>query len=515
MRFAQDAQGQGLPPLAFLLRKWRRWRFTERAIDRAYAAWARADRPDAGVWRARVEGLRGAPLISVVMPVRDPPEAWLRQAVASVQAQFYGDWQLVIADDGSVAPHVAAVLDGLARDQRIEVVRLGRSVGVSLASNAALARATGAYVTFLDHDDVLAPQALAAVACELAASPDLDMVFSDEDQLVEGRRAAPYFKPGFNPDLMLSHNAVCHMAVYRRSLVARLGGLRAAYDGSQDFDLCLRVMGEVPARRIRHVPMVLYHWRQSAGSLSGRGMAACRDAAARAVADHLRDAAAVGVSAALPQWPEVRFLVPAPRPSVSVIGAVVAGCESVAAAAAATGDVLLFLAPGLRPVAADWREAMLGQVCRAEIGAVGARLCGPDGRLLHAGYGLDPVRVAVSAEADAADPGYRGQFMLARSVAAVSLDCLMVRREVFVAAGGLDARAGDFAGVDFCARLAARGLRCVWEPRAWLAYDAPPKPLRAGADWMRGRWGDALARDPYTNPNLVVRHGRLGLARAA
>jgi len=142
-------------------------------------------------------------------------------------------------------------------------------------------------------------------------------------------------------------------------------------------------------------------------------------------------------------------------------------------------------------------------------------LCGPDGRLLHAGYGLDPVRVAVSAEGDAEDLGYRGQFRLARSVAAVSLDCLMVRREVFAAAGGLNPAAADFAGVDLCLRLGARGLRCVWEPGAWLAYEAPPAALRTGADWMRGRWAEALARDPYGNPNVVVRGGRLGLAKRA
>jgi GT2 family glycosyltransferase len=498
--------------LAFFLAVLRRRRRAEAVIDRRYAAWARRDVPKAAVWRARVEKLRGTPSFSIVMPVHETDPRWLAEAVASVRAQFYDKWELLITDDGSRSEAVAACLAALPVDHRIDVLRLSEPIGISAASNAALARAAGDYVTFLDHDDRLAPHALAAAACEIAENPSLDLLFSDEDQLVRGRRARPYFKPGWNPDLLLSQNLVCHMAVYRRTLVTSLGGLRKLYDGSQDYDLALRVAGEVDTKRIRHIPEVLYHWRQSAGSYSAVASARCADAARRALADHLGARAVIGVDPALPQWPAVKFALPRERSLVSVIGgaagdarvAVYGAVEQVSTPGEASGAVLLFLAGGLAPVAGDWLEALVAQAMRPAIGAAGARLTGTRGALLHAGFNLDPVRVAVSppARADADDPGYRGHFRLARSVAAVSGDCLAVRRSVFVAAGGLNADAGDFWDVDLCLRLAARGLRCVWEPAAWLRYAGKPAVKRAGLEWMRARWARALAADPYVNPHL-------------
>jgi hypothetical protein len=289
-----------------------------------------------------------------------------------------------------------------------------------------------------------------------------------------------------------------------------LGGLRKLYDGSQDYDLALRVVAEVDPGRIRHIPQVLYHWRQSPQSFSAVAAERCADAARRALADHLGERATIAVDPSLPQWPVVRFVLPRERPLLSVIGGAAArtpgydAIEHVAAPDSATGEVLLFLAQGLQPMSDDWLEALVAHAMRPEIGAVGARLTGVRGALLHAGFNLHPVRVAVSprARGDADDPGYRGQFRLPRSVAAVSGDCLAVRRTVFAAAGGFNGDAGDFRDVDLCLRLAARGLRSVWEPRAWLEYTTMPAGKQAGGDWMRARWAKALAADPYVNPHL-------------
>jgi len=506
--------------LAFLLRAWRRRQRAEAVIDQAYPAWARRDKPDPAAWEARIRSLKAAGVISIVMPVCDPAPAWLEAAIASVRAQFYPKWELLIADDASQLPVVAAVLDGLASDERIEVVRLTERGGIARATNAALLRATGDYVTFLDHDDVLAPQALAEVACEIAETPSLDLVFSDEDQIVKRRLAAPYFKPGWNPDLLLSQNVVGHLAVYRRALVKGAGNLRLEYDGSQDHDLALRIAMDLDPRRIRHVPRILYHWRQSAGSVSAAAAEACRAAAKQAVRDHLGRRARVESDPNLPQWPRVRFAVPAPAPRVSLVGGAAdssydpALVEHVADPTWAQGDVLVFLAPGLTPLAPDWLAELVAQACRPEIGAAGARLLSADGRLVHAGYWLDPQSIAHSPRAAADDPGYRGHYRLLRSVAAVSGDCLAVRRSVFEAAGGFTAAAGDFRAVDLCLKFSARGLRCVWTPHAELQYSAAPAPMRTGAGWMRSRWAAALAADPYRNPNLRLVRGRVALARA-
>jgi GT2 family glycosyltransferase len=491
-------------------------------IDRQYPAWLQRHGTSApAAWKARLAALPGAPGISIVMPVFETHPPWLEQAIASVRAQIHPKWQLLIADDASASPQVAAILDSAAAsDPRIDLIRLPARAGISAASNAALARAGLEYVTFLDHDDTLAPHALAAMACELATHPSIDLAFSDEDQLVEGRRARPYFKPGWNPDLLLSQNLVCHLAVYRRTLVTKLGGLRPAFDGSQDFDLALRAVEEVGPRRVRHVPDVLYHWRQSQGSFSAASAPACRDATRRALSEALGKAATVQPDRDLPQWPRVRFHPQGSTPTISVIGAVTlpdvpANTAFCTHPKAATGDVLLFLSAALQPVTADWLDVLAAQACRAEIGAAGARLDAPDGSLVHGGYVLHPQHIAHSPApgADAQDPGYRGHFHLARTVSAVSGDCLAVRRDVFLSAGGFSGGAGDFAAVDLCLKLAARGLRTVWAPQARLRYKALPGKLHDGAGWMRARWEAALAADPFQNSNLRLERGRLGIAQ--
>jgi GT2 family glycosyltransferase len=511
-------QGQGRPSLAFLLDRARRhWR-SEAVINRRYPAWLkRQPAPDPGRW-ARAD----APGISIIMPVHDPSPDWLRAAIASVRAQSSPDWELLMADDASRSVEVQDILHGAAAsDPRIGCVRLARSGGIGAASNAALARAVLPAVTFLDHDDCLAPHAVARMAWELAAYPDTALAFSDEDQLIGGRRAAPYFKPGWNPDLLLSQNLICHLAVYRRDLVMALGGLRPELDGSQDWDLALRAVHAAGAARVRHVPEILYHWRQSDGAFSRSHAESCAAAGRLALRSALGQAYRVEADPGISHWPRVTATLPDPAPLVSVIGAAIpaaayAGARIGAAgdAASANGDVLLFLSAALTPAGADWLERLVARAMRDGVGAVGARLDGPGGRLAHAGFCLAGAGIVqpLAGQGDDADPGYRGLFGLARTVSAVSGDCLAVRRTVFEQAGGWNEDAGDFAAVDLCLRLAGQGYRSVWEPAARLRYATPPVAPRKGAAWMRARWGSALDADPFINPHLRLRAGRLSLA---
>jgi hypothetical protein len=327
--------------------------------------------------------------------------------------------------------------------------------------------------------------------------------------------------------LFQSQNLVCHLAVYRRTLVTQLGGMRGDVAGAQDYDLALSVVDHVGPHRVRHVPLVLYHWRQSATSFSARDADACRAAARRALSRHLVGHATIAEDAAHLPWPAVRFNLPQPAPSVSLITAAPgpaaahaydpALVECVPDAARASGEVLVFLSARLRAADPGWLGELVAHASRPEIGAAGALLLGADGRRVHTGYVLHPKHVvqSVAPRSDEADPGYRGQFALARSVAAVSGDCLAIRREALTTAGGLTAAAGDFAAVDLCLRLAERGLRTLWTPHAHLRYAAVPRAPSAGAAWMRQRWASVLAADPYLNPNLRVVRGRLWLAKAS
>ncbi|HXM36612.1 MAG TPA: glycosyltransferase, partial [Pyrinomonadaceae bacterium] len=214
--------------------------------------------------RERIDHFDSQPIISVIMPVYNTEEVWLRRAIESVRRQLYPKWELCIADDCSTAPHVRQVLEEYAsKNQRIKVVFRQGNGHISAASNSALEVATGEFVALLDHDDELTEHALYMVAEELNSFPEADLIYSDEDKLnAKSERVSPHFKTDWNPDLFYSLNFISHLGVYRRKILQEIGGFREGYEGSQDYDLALRVVERIPERNIRHIPHVLYHWRE-------------------------------------------------------------------------------------------------------------------------------------------------------------------------------------------------------------------------------------------------------------
>ncbi len=229
-------------------------------------------------------------LFSVATPVHRVAEEHLRAAIASVRAQSHAGWELLLLDDASPEPHVARVLAEAAReDPRIRVSRRAFTGGIAVASDEVLRQARGAYVAFLDHDDLLHPRALELAARLLAVDPGADWVFTDEDKVDEaGRHHEPCLKPGWSHHLLLSFNYVAHLRIVRRGLLERLGGHRAGCEGAQDYDLALRAVAS--GARFVHLPGVLYHWRTVATSMA-RLAAAKPQAhvhALRALAEHAR-----------------------------------------------------------------------------------------------------------------------------------------------------------------------------------------------------------------------------------
>src|SRR5271166_3977217 len=234
--------------------------------------------------------LRDRPLFSVVMPVYNTRPTFLRKALDSIRAQLYPDWELCIADDASSNPDVRAILNDYARrDRRIQLVCRNENGHISAASNSALELATGAFIVLMDHDDELSEHALYMVALTLNEYPESDIIYSDEDKLDdEGRRHGPYFKTDWNPELFYSQNMISHLGVYRASLVRQVGGFREGYEGSQDYDLALRVLAQSTYNRFRHIPHVLYHWRIGDGlqTYSTANMPVAVQAARRALTDY-------------------------------------------------------------------------------------------------------------------------------------------------------------------------------------------------------------------------------------
>jgi GT2 family glycosyltransferase len=229
------------------------------------------------------------PRFSIVTPVYETPAAVLWEMLESVRMQTCGDWELCLVDDASGASHVRAILERAERDDpRVKVRFREANGGIVAASNDALALAGGEFVALLDHDDKLHPDALAHVDEAILADAEADYVYTDEDKInARGRHVGPFLKPDWSPERMRTQMYTCHLSVLRRSLVEEVGGFDPEFEGSQDWDLVLRVTER--ARAVLHVPRVLYHWRGLATSAAGGGEAAkpwAFEAGKRAVQAH-------------------------------------------------------------------------------------------------------------------------------------------------------------------------------------------------------------------------------------
>jgi len=215
--------------------------------------------------KTELRKLKYKPLISIVMPVYNVDLEWLEKAVNSIEKQIYTNWQLCIADDKSTNLDLIKYLKALDQEQKISVVFRQENGHISEASNSALTLATGDFIALMDNDDIMYPHALAEVVKLLNKKKATDLVYSDEDKLdMKGERVEPFFKPDWSPDLFLSTNYLCHLTVIRKTLIDSVGGFRKGYEGSQDYDLFLRVTEKT--NNIEHIPDILYSWRKIPGS---------------------------------------------------------------------------------------------------------------------------------------------------------------------------------------------------------------------------------------------------------
>lgn len=261
------------------------------------------------------------PLISVIMPVFNPDLKQLDQAIQSVKDQIYHYWELCIADDASTLPGVRDVLNKHSRDDpRIKVRYREINGHISAASNTALELASGAYVALLDHDDRLHPLALYYTVKEINEYPDSIVIFSDEDKLTpKGKRIDPYFKSDFDYDLFLSQNMVSHLGVYKREAILQVGCFREGLEGSQDYDLLLRILSRIEFSQIRHIPRILYHWRISNQSVAANidKKPYAHDAGQRAIKDYLTTQ---NISATVEKYEDfgykIKYPLPEPHPKI-------------------------------------------------------------------------------------------------------------------------------------------------------------------------------------------------------
>ena len=505
--------------------------------------------------------LSADPLVSILTPVHDPPLQMLEEAIASVRSQTFPGWELRLVDDGSTNPEVIAALERhAALDPRIHLKRREAAGGISAATNTALELATGEYIALLDHDDTLAPDALSRVAEKIAAQPDLDMIYTDEDIVMDGRPIWLHLKPGWSPDTLRTNGYTCHLGVYRRALVAEIGGFRSEFDGSQDVDMILRLVERTD--RIAHIPRILYHWRVHASSTAGGDAKPYAYVAARnAIAGHLERCgieAEVGYgppglyrvahrvdphqSVALVLGVEdphgleeaARSWVSQPHPTWSLVLAapehVLAACARAlraarigdsrlttipapadadsatalaSAANAATAEHLLLMYAPVVGLTNDWLTRLIGYSNQPGIAVAGPVLLGPDGRISQAGVALPegiPLHL-LHGDRSSMD-NFFGYGTSVYNVSAVS-GVLATRRDAYEQLGGLNPEFRELALIEYCLRATDRGERVVIVPDARLrATGRDPTVNDLPAIWrLLETWAQTHTRDSYYNPN--------------
>ncbi len=473
---------------------------------------------------------------SIVVPLFNTPEKFLREMIESVLNQTYSNFELCMAD-GSDKDHKYVGLicrQYMKKDKRIRYNKLEKNLGISENTNACLKMAAGDYIGLFDHDDLLHPAALHEVMRAICEE-NADFIYTDENTFHNSPNDAfcPHFKPDFAPDTLRANNYICHFTVFKKSLLEKTGVFRSECDGSQDFDMVLRLTEQ--AKKIVHIPKILYYWRAHKNSVADSVGAKpyVISAAHRALEDHLKRVGLKGevLDTVVPSMYRIRYEIQG-EPLISIIipnmdhAKTLKNCvESILnkssyknyeilivennsveketfayykeieklknievvswqgifnysainnfGAGRAKGEYLLLLNNDTEIISPDWLQEMLMFAQRSDVGAVGAKLYYPDDTIQHAGIGIGLLTLAghMHRGFDRQNPGYMGRLIYAQDLSAVTAACVMIPRRVWNEIGGLDESFEvAFNDVDMCMRIRKAGYLIVWTPFAELYH---------------------------------------------
>ena len=526
-RLRRSAEGRVAKILSAPFRLFRRRQRTNPTEQDEYGRWFarhRVSEEEAVKLREQSRTFSYRPLLSILTPTFNPTDEFLTGAIESVIAQAYENWELILIDDGSSDSRARALLKNLGqRDARIQI-GVQEHGGISSALNMGLARACGDWIALLDHDDLLEPDALFRAIEFMQNDREADVIYSDEDKIVDGKLAAPLLKPDWSPEFFRTHDYLGHFVVMRRDLAR--AEFRSEFDGAQDYDLLLRISEKTD--RIRHLSRVLYHWRRTAESTAHniRRKPGALEAGRRAIEEHLvrgQENARVTIDWETHLY-RVRREIRSEKISIIIKGAAARDAERIRAKTnfpnfeivanlkEATGEYVLFLDPDLEPLDENWLSAMGEQLSNPRIGAVGARIVSSDDAIESAGLILSPNGSVGSAFAGY-PRNFRGanrQLQAVRNYSAVSASCLLTRREVLEktasgnAMGSLDFARDDrvCVGTEFCLNLREHGLRTVSIPYAEVRRTSARENASRMCLDLQKRWPEMFRRDPCYNPNL-------------
>ena len=467
-----------------------------------YGPWYRAYIPtEETLETQRKQKFDYSPLISIAVPAYQTPVEFLRQMIESLIVQTYSNWELCIVNASPDNEEMQKVLaEYSAGDSRVRFCNLKENLGIAENTNRAFAMTKGEFVGLLDHDDLLAPNALYEIVKILQDHPQADALYTDEDKVTTelDEHFQPHLKPDFNLDLLRSNNYICHFFVVRKSIVEKAGGFRKEFDGAQDYDFIFRCTEN--AGEVLHVPEILYHWRTHKASTADNPASKMYafEAGKRAIEAHLERTGTKGEVSHTQDLGFYRVKYPVQgKPLVSVIipnkdeketlqtclemlekntgyqnfEIIIVENNSTTdeifryykelsrnrkihllrwgkefnysainnfAVAHAKGEYLLFLNNDVKSINSDWLEEMLGVCQRPEVGGVGAKLIYPDNTIQHAGcvIGMGGIAGHMFVDMPADRTGYLHKASLLQDMSAVTAACLLMKKEVFEQAGG-------------------------------------------------------------------------------
>ena len=546
-------------------------------LDEQYPTWVKNNRfrgADLTRLRREVTSFDYNPLFTILLMVQGSSQNLLRRTLDSVMSQVYPFWELCVcaASPDTDVGDALSLYDRL--DERIRVEYLNGNEGRARTDNHALSLASGEFVVSLEDEDEFSPDALFEIAGLLQKHRDADVIYSDQDEVdAAGTRSHPRFKPDWSPNLLLSNNYVSRPCFYKRRLLEELGGWREGFEGAKDYDLILRSTERTS--EIYHVPKILYHRRETSRPAHSSSGNTTREPTRRVLSEALARRGSRGtvedglvegsfrVRFEIEGDPKVSIIVPT-KDNLSMLQSCIQsierhtsyktyellvvdnGSEDPAtveyldsiphrvvqfrepfnfsrlnnmAVSEAGGEHVLFLNDDTQVLSDGWLEAMLSHTQRPEIGAVGAKLLYPEGRVQHAGVlvgignAWGPGVATHSHQHYPSDStGYMESLVVDKDYSAVTAACMMLRRSVFEEVGGFEEDLGvAFNDVDLCLRIREKGYQVVFTPFARLYHHESASRGYGGnrteALYMRKRWGEALDKDPYYNPNFSLGDG--------
>lgn len=508
--------------------------------------------------RQRYASFRYEPKISLVTPAYKTPLLFLRELIASLEAQTYENWELCIADGSYPDTAVKEELERQsALDKRIVYTILPENKGISGNTNAALQLAGGDWIGLIDHDDLLEPNLLYECVKKINEQPETEAIYTDEGKItMDGKYYfGPAFKPAFDMEYLSSGNFICHFFMAKKSIFDEVGGFKQQMDGAQDLDMILRCSER---RKVAHIPKMLYLWRCHPNSTAGdpESKLYCYEAGARAVNDHYKRMgipAKAYIASIYGHYLAV-FKKPVEEPLISVVihGArgendFEATKESIlrntdyrnfeflsdlSSAEEAKGAFIFFISAGSTLMPFDkelvsYNETeeerakivtfpynMIGRLQKSYVAVVGGKVLDRDRRYVYGGIYRNQAHAAdyVPRLVYGNDTSYGGKFLDARRSSAASLHCMMVRRDAFMEAGGFSRRyKRAFMDVDLCYTLTEQGFYCFYDPtievRIAGTEPAMPMHIRYPDDAEKcAKHHKALLRetDPDLNPNMMI-----------